>query len=297
MRATSLIKGFTSVISCILAPSKVFFLQTINSLDNSMTRLFIAKCSYLSIALIFFLLLPSVSAKAEPPFPRPGGPVNDFANVIPPAYEQKMDAISRELLQKTGTALVVVTMPDIGGAEYNDYANRLYRAWGIGKKGEDKGVLIFVTVKERKMRIETGYGVEGILPDGLAGEIRDNYMVPLLKQNKFGEGLLNGTLAVSQVIARGSGVKLTGQMPVKVVKKGRSGLSIFPIILIFIGLMFFSRRRGGSWLLFPLLLLGMGGGGSRYGGGGFGGSFGGFGGGFGGFGGGMSGGGGAGGGF
>jgi uncharacterized membrane protein YgcG len=114
-----------------------------------MTRSFIAKYSYLSIALIFFLLLPLVSATAERPFPRPRGPVNDFANVIPQAYEQKMDAVSRELLQKTGTALVVVTMPDIGGAEYNDYANRLYRAWGIGKKGEDKGVLIFVTVKER----------------------------------------------------------------------------------------------------------------------------------------------------
>ena len=262
-----------------------------------MTRSFNANFSYLYIALIFLCLLPLVSAKAERPFPGPRGPVNDFANVIPPAYEQKMDAISRELLQKTGTVLVVVTMPDIGGAEYNDYANRLYKAWGIGKKGEDQGVLIFVTVKERKMRIETGYGVEGILPDGLAGEIRDRYIVPFLKQNKFGEGLLNGTLAVSQIIARDSGVKLTGQMPVKVVKKRRSGLSIFPIILIFIGLMFFSRRRGGSWLLFPLLLLGMGGGGSRYGGGGFGGSFGGFGGGFGGFGGGMSGGGGAGGGF
>jgi uncharacterized protein len=284
-------------MSCILVHFKVFFLKIIKPLDNYMTRSFIAKYAYLSIALIFFLLLPLISAQAESPFPKPKGPVNDFANVIPQAYEQKMEAISRELLQKTGTALVVVTMPDIGGAEYNDYANRLYSAWGIGKKGEDKGVLIFVTVKERKMRIETGYGVEGMLPDGLAGEIRDKYMVPLLKQNKFGEGLLNGTLAVSQVIARGSGVKLTGQMPVKVVKKRRSGLSILPIILIFIGLMFFSRRRGGSWLLFPLLLLGMGGGGSRSGGGGFGGSFGGFGGGFGGFGGGMSGGGGAGGGF
>jgi uncharacterized protein len=262
-----------------------------------MTRSFVSKCLYVSIALIFLLLLPLAAAKAERPFPRPEGPVNDFANVISQAHEQKIDEIARELLQKTGTALVIVTMPDIGGAEYNDYANRLYSAWGIGKKGEDKGVLIFVTLKERKMRIETGYGVEGILPDGLAGEIRDRYMVPLLKQNKFGEGLLNGTLAVSQIIARGSGVKLTGEMPVEVVKKKRSGLSIIPIILIFIGLMFFSRRLGGSWLLFPLLLLGMGGGGSRYGGGGFGGSFGGFGGGFGGFGGGMSGGGGAGGGF
>ena len=141
-------------------------------------------------------------ASADRPFPEPKGPVNDFANVIPPAYEQKIRAITLEVLQKTDISVVVVTMPDIEGYEYNEYATLLYEKWGIGKKGEDKGVLIFVTVKERKMRIETGYGVEGILPDGLCGEIRDQYMVPFLKENKYGEGLLNGTIAVAQVIEK-----------------------------------------------------------------------------------------------
>jgi uncharacterized protein len=246
--------------------------------------------------LMFVWLLAAPRGWGERPFPKPEGLVNDFANVIPPAYEQKIRAITSELLEKTGVPVVVVTLPDIGGAEYNDYANRLYSAWGIGKKGEDKGVLIFVTVKERKMRIETGYGVEGILPDGLVGEIRDRYMTPYFKQGKFGEGLLNGTLAVAQVIAKHSGIRLTGEMPVKAPQKRRSGVSILPIIVIFLIFMFVFRRRGGSWLLFLPLFLG-GGSGGRYGGGGFGGSFGGFGGGFGGFGGGMSGGGGAGGGF
>lgn len=241
-------------------------------------------------------MLIGTQVHADRPFPKPRGLVNDFANVIPPAYKQKIVAITGELLQKTGTPVVVVTMPDIGGAEYNDYANRLYSAWGLGKKGEDKGILIFVTIKERKMRIETGYGVEGIIPDGLAGEIRDRYMIPYLKQDKFGQGLLNGTIAVAQIVAKDSGIELSGQAPVKKTPKRRSGLSFLPIILIIFFLVFSSRRRGGSWLLFPLLLMGMGGGG-RYGSGGFGGSFGGFGGGFGGFGGGMSGGGGAGGGF
>ena len=246
--------------------------------------------------LIQFLLFSAVSSFAERSFPKRRGLVNDFANVIPQPYENQIVGITSELLKKTGTAVVVVTMPDIGGEDYNEYANRLYSAWGIGKKGEDKGVLIFVTIKERKMRIETGYGVEGILPDGLVGEIRDRYMIPYMKQNKFGEGLLNGTLAVSQVIAKDSGIQLTGQAPVKVPeKKRRSGISFLPLLIIFIIVMYVSRRRGGSWLFFLPLLLG--GGGSRYGSGGFGGSFGGFGGGFGGFGGGMSGGGGAGGGF
>ncbi len=249
--------------------------------------------------LILLLLMYAAPSFSERPFPKPRGPVNDFANVIPSSYEQKIVAVTNELLQKTDTAVVVVTMPDIGGAEYNDYATRLYQAWGIGKKGEDKGVLIFVTIKERKMRIETGYGVEGILPDGLVGEIRDRYMTPYLKTDKFGEGLLNGTLAVAMVIAKHSNIKLTGQMQLKTPgKKKRSGLSLFPLIFIFLIFMFASRRRGGSWIFFlPLLLGGGRGSGAGYGGGGFGGSFGGFGGGFGGFGGGMSGGGGAGGGF
>jgi len=249
--------------------------------------------------LIFFLAAVS-AVHAERPFPKPKGLVNDFAGVISPEYRKKIATLTGALLKETGIPIVVVTMPDIGGAEYNDYANRLYSAWGIGKKGEDKGVLIFVAVKERKMRIETGYGVEGILPDGLVGEIRDRYMTPFLKENKFGEGLYAGAAAVAGVIAKASGVKLSVQTPKMTAKKG-SGFSFLPLIFIFIIIMLISKRVGGSWFYFLLFFLGSGGGGGGYGsgqsGGGHGGSFGGFGGGFGGFGGGMSGGGGAGGGF
>jgi uncharacterized protein len=244
----------------------------------------------------FALFMAPPASLSQDSFPKPKGLVNDFANVIPQAYEQTIMELTTELLNKTGTPVVLVTMPDIGGADYTEYANRLYEAWGIGKKGEDKGVLIFVTVKERKMRIEVGYGLEGILPDGRVGEIRDRYITPYLKNDQFGEGLLSGTLAVSQIIAKDAGVQLTGQAPVKAPKKRKSGFSLFPLILIAF-LMFGSRRRTGSWMFFLPLLLGGGGYGSRSSSGGFGGSFGGFGGGFGGFGGGMSGGGGAGGGF
>lgn len=254
----------------------------------------IRKAKLLFPFILAFVLTP-LSSLAEQPFPKPKGLINDFANVIPQSYEQKLVRITSELLKKTGTPVVVVTMPDIGGEDYNEYANRLYEAWGIGKKGEDKGVLIFVAIKERKMRIEVGYGLEGIIPDGRAGEIRDRYMIPYLKQNKFGEGLLKGTGAVSQIIAKDAGVKLTGQVPVRAPKKRRSRASFIPLLLIFFLFMFVGRRRSGSWIFFLPLL--MGGGGPRHGGGGFGGSFGGFGGGFGGFGGGMSGGGGAGGSF
>jgi len=254
----------------------------------------IKRAKRLSLFILPFVLMP-FSSLAQQPFPKPKGLINDFANVISPSYEQQLDSITTELLNRTGIPVVIVTMSDIGGEDYNEYANRLYETWGIGKKGEDKGVLIFVAIKERKMRIEVGYGLEGIIPDGLAGEIRDRYMIPYLKQNKFGEGLLNGTAAVSQIIAKDAGVKLTGQVPVKAPKKKGSRLSFLPLLFIFFLFMAVGRRRGGSWIFFLPLL--MGGGGPGHGGGGFGGSFGGFGGGFGGFGGGMSGGGGAGGSF
>lgn len=137
--------------------------------------------------------------------------VNDFAQVISPAYTKKIAAVTGELHQKTGVPVFVVTMPDIGGADCNEYANRLYHAWGIGKKGGEKGVLIFVTVKERKMRIETGYGVEGILPDGLVGEILNREMVPYLKGDKFGQGLFAGASAISEIIAKNAGVEMASR--------------------------------------------------------------------------------------
>jgi len=248
------------------------------------------RMSLLQGVLVFALVFLFTPVHADRPFPKPRGPVNDFAEVIPPADEQKIEAVVRELFDKTGIPVVVATMPDIGGAEYNEYANRLYQAWGIGKKGEDKGVLLFVTVKERKMRIEVGYGSEGVIPDGLAGEIRDRYMVPYLRKNDYGAGLLNGAAAVAAVLARHEGVELTGESAAPVDRDSGGGVAVLPLILFILIFLLVFRGRGGAWLLLPLLMGGGSPGGGRSG-------FGGFGGGFGGFGGGMSGGGGAGGGF
>lgn len=248
---------------------------------------------FLSFLLIFIAFSPAAGQNRFPA--NRGDLVNDFAGVLSSSQRQQINAVVNELLQKTEIPVVVVTMPDIGGAEYNDYANRLYEEWGIGKKGVDAGVLIFLTVQERGMRIETGYGVEGILPDGLAGDIADSYMVPFFRQDMFGEGLLNGTMAVALTIAKSEGVELTGQVRVTRPEPERgSGLAFLPVLIIIIFMIMGGRGRGrGRWLLLPLLLSGGRMGGYRgSSGGGIGGGFGGFGGGFGGFGGGMSGGGG-----
>ena len=241
----------------------------------------------------------SLSEASEEPFPESLGAVNDFAKVIPEDYRRKMDALAQEVLEKTGASVVVATFPTIGDHDPDEYANKLYEFWGIGKKGEDKGVLIFLTIKERRIRIETGYGVEGILPDGLVGEILDKDVTPYLRKEDYGRGLLNAMLDVSSVIAEDAKVSLEGQGPVprhlQQDKRGQAavGLAQLILLMVIIGLLL-GTRKGRALLI--LLMVFSGGRGGRAGGyGGYGGGgFGGFGGGFGGFGGGMSGGGGAG---
>jgi uncharacterized protein len=228
-----------------------------------------------------FVLLTFCSLFAAEKYPQPRGAVNDFANVIDQASTAKMEALSREVLQKTGTAVVVATVTTIGEGEASLYANGLYKAWGIGKKGEDKGVLIFLAVKERNVRIETGYGVEGILPDGLVGEILDKYVMPQLKTGNYGQGLYNAMAASSAYIAKDAGVQLSGSaLPSRTKTRAeKKGFNVFGLIVfLIVAALLLGTKTGRSMLPWLLLLL-LSGGGGRGGGGGFSGGFGGFGGG------------------
>jgi len=234
-------------------------------------------------------------------FPEYVGFVNDFADVIPSAIERRIEGICYEVREKTGAEIAVVTVKTVGNEYYAEYANKLFEQWGIGQKDKDNGVMLFQTVQERSFRIEVGYGLEPIIPDGLAGEVRDKYVFPYFKKGDFGNGMLAGTKAIAGIIAKDAEVEITGAVaPTRQVQRrdnrGGPGFGLFKFILI--GLFFLLFRgigRGGRGGLLPMLFLGsmMGRGGFR--GGGFSGGGGGFGGGFGGFGGGMSGGGGAGG--
>ena len=242
------------------------------------------------IFLYSLILLPILCIAQQ--FPKPKGAINDFANVISQTYEQQLSTICMELWQKTNTALVVVTIPSLGESYLEDYATKLYKAWGIGDKKEDKGILILNAIKERKIRIETGYGVEGIIPDGKAGQIRDQYLIPHLKNGDYGKAYLAAAITIANIVAKDANVKLTGtyntqNLPAK--RKSSKWVKRL-LTLLFFFFVFGTRGRILPWLLLGSIL----GGGSNNRGG-FGGGFGsgGFGGGFGGFGGGMSGGGGA----
>ena len=280
----------------ILSPNTLLFLGIyliMSSVKNNRAkRILRSQHLLIAIFLLFnFLQVRDMNA-IEEKFPRPTGAVNDFASIIPPDIKTAMESLSRKVLEKTGTAVVVATFKTIGDNEPDMYANELYEKWGIGKKGEDKGVLIFLVLDQRKVRIETGYGVEGILPDGLIGSILDEQVIPLLKQGQYSQGLLNAMITVGQIIAKNAGVTIgkgyQPEVPPGESARGKSSGS-FSSFLLFFFLIFF---------ILPLLL-GRSVRRSYYGGGfgsdGFGGGFGGggFSGGFGGFGGGLSGGGGA----
>ena len=137
--------------------------------------------------LVILLILPFFAYSQD--IPEPSSWVNDFAGVISPEYKEKLNYLIEELKQKTTAEIAVVTINSIAPYDEKEYARLLFDNWKPGKKGKDNGVLVLLAIKERRWRIETGYGVEGILPDGLCGDIARNYMVPYFKVGKYSEGL------------------------------------------------------------------------------------------------------------
>jgi uncharacterized protein len=217
--------------------------------------------------------------------------VNDFAEVIGPREENQLTQIIQELEEKTSVEIAVVSVSTIEPyADEKEYAVRLFEKWGIGKKEKDNGILILLALKERVVRIEVGYGLEGVLPDGLCGEIIRQIMVPFFKRGQFGAGFLAGVSRISQILAKEYKIQLTGQVKKyysNLPPRRRKGGGLLKLIFLIFFIMLAARHP------FLALLL-LGGGGRRGGfwsdsfrGGGFGGGS------FGGFGGGLSGGGGA----
>jgi uncharacterized protein len=223
---------------------------------------------------------------------RPTGYANDFAHVLDQPTIAQIENIGQQLDQKAHAQIAVVTVNSLDGADIESYAVALFKQWGIGAKASNHGVLILYAIRDRRARIEVGYGLEPILPDGKTGDFQRE-AVPLMQNGNYSAALLLVTRRVGDVIAQDAGIQLTNVAPVAPVEQAdqpRSGPSLGGILIIGIVLLIVLLTPLRS-VLFWILFSGMfGGGGRGYGGGG--GSFGG-GGGFGGFGGGSSGGGGA----
>lgn len=143
-----------------------------------------------SLAFLAFVILTGVALAAN--FPPLTGRVVDQANVIPLETRRVLDTKLAELEAKSGIQLVVATVTSLDGEEIEPYANALFRHWALGQKDKNNGVLLLVAPKERRVRIEVGYGLEGTLTDALSKVIIVNAMAPRFKAGDFGDGIVRG---------------------------------------------------------------------------------------------------------
>lgn len=228
-------------------------------------------------------------------FPALTGRVVDQANLLSPQQEAALDAKLAALEQQSQRQLVIATVPDLQGYEIEDYGYRLGRTWGIGSKERNDGALLLVAPNERKVRIEVGYGLEGILTDALSSIIIQREIIPRFKQGDYAGGI---AAATDQLIAQ---LQLPEDEARKVAQDAQTqatanapefdfGFWIWLIIFVVFFVIPFLRRASGRGRRYghPGVMIFPTGGWGSGGGGGFGGGFGGFSGGGGSFGGGGS---------
>ncbi len=247
--------------------------------------------------MIIFLLLQLSSVAVALDVPQLRGRINDYANVLQSSQAQALEAQLAQLERDTGHQVVVLTIPTLDGEDIEGFSIRVAENWKIGKKGYDNGAILVVAVKDRRLRLEVGYGLEGVLPDAIAKRVTADYIVPHFRQQDYAGGIVAGIAAVDKVIRK-------EPLPESARKTQRGGSAVNPIAMLVItfgilGLMGFAaatnRQKSGLWgtrgRRGSTLWGGPGGwGGGGFGGGGFGGGSGGggFSGGGGGFGGGGS---------
>lgn len=210
---------------------------------------------------------PAGLVRAEEPLPPPpSAHFNDYAGLVSPADAQRLDAKLAEFERQTSTQLVVAIFPRLPSPSLEDFTVRTAQSWHVGGKQHDNGAVLFVFVAERKLRIETGYGLEGALPDQLAGRILDEQVRPRFRAGDWVGGLeagIDGMIAAT----RGEYKAAPAQRPAR-----SSGLAIVLLVVFLLIFLWLSRLgsrgvgrtyggggwRGGGW----------GGGGGSWGGGG-----------------------------
>lgn len=138
-----------------------------------------------------------------------GSYVQDSAGLLGGSESAQLDALAVELEAKTGAELAIVTIDNLGGQSVEEFANLLFKRYGVGKKDKNNGILILVAHEDRRFRVEVGYGLEAVLPDALCKRLMDQRAVPHFKAGRFGNGLYDLGLALAQKVADNHGVALS----------------------------------------------------------------------------------------
>lgn len=244
--------------------------------SSSMRKTYRWTTALCGLLVTFLLLLSHLSVLAlDVPQPPKNGYVLDQTQTLKQEEVNTMNRMGFALQKKTKAQVAVLVVSTLEGEDVSDYANRVFRSWGIGQKDANNGILFLVALKDKQMRIEVGYGLEGAINDAKAGEILDTYAIPYFQKGKYGEGITSTyqvlvgetakeygvTIDGSQTYAKQEGIELT---PLQLLLIG-VGL----LVLIIVDMPFFGGSITQSILW--ILASGRGGGSGRSGGGGFGG--------------------------
>jgi uncharacterized protein len=192
------------------------------------------------ITLFFTLLLFSVAAQRN--VPAHGGVwVHDEAGILSLPVKTQLEAILKAHRDSTSTQIAVYLIPSLEGDDIDSYALRVAEEWKLGQENKDNGVLFLLAMQEKQMRIEVGYGLEGVLTDAMSSRINRNEVAPYFRQGKYEDGVQAGVMAIIHTI---QGTYVNDE-PVVKKRKGRSplGTLIFIVILI---IAMSRRNRGGG---------------------------------------------------
>jgi len=209
----------------------------------------IKKKNFFVVMIGIFLLSQIIAinlVSAEPKFPRPTALkyVNDYAKVIDNDSAQYILSVGKELEDKTGAQATVVVIDSLEGESIESYANGIFRSWGIGQSNKNNGLLILLSMKDKKWRVEVGTGLEGAITDIYSSRVMNDFAVPKFKQNQYGQGLKMAYSALADNIAKEYEVTLDKNISVpqyinsgknsNSAKKGNGILAIAVVLLVFL---------------------------------------------------------------
>ena len=194
--------------------------------------------------------------------PRPRGFVSDFAGVMSRSDIQAAENLAAAVQQNTGAQIALVTVQSYAPfGSLDEFSLALAESWGIGQRGQDTGILLILAMTERAVKIEVGYGLEGAIPDAVAGRILDTAVLPAFRAGNFSAGMLEGSRAIAGFIAREAGIDpavfniapAPAARPPYEVGFGAGGILMFLLFMfffrgffpiLFFGGMMGRRRRG-----------------------------------------------------
>ncbi|MBP7164530.1 MAG: TPM domain-containing protein [Firmicutes bacterium] len=196
----------------------------------------------MSLLAVAALAYPAYAKTALPARPEPARLMTDLAGMLARSAADEIESQLVSLWQDTGVQLAVVTVPDLGGDDIEDYSVRLFEAWGIGEAGKDNGLLLLIAAEEREMKFETGYGLEGELPDAFLGKVIDQALVPKFRAGNQAAGIEASIKMISDRLKGRAGEGPGSDKSSDSVGEA-AGVIVFLIIVMVI-IAISSRRRG-----------------------------------------------------